>query len=87
MTERTKPLRVAIETEGPTVRFLMRALETSDRINELLALFDGPPENVARRLTGCTAADGHSFCEPVPGTNDAALNCRSVSKPDPRSCL
>jgi hypothetical protein len=87
VTERKKPLRVAIDAEGPTVRFLMRALETSDGINELLALFNGPLENVARRLAGCTAADGHSFCESVRGTNDAALNCRSVSKPDPRPLL
>jgi hypothetical protein len=64
MTGRTKPLRVAIDAEGgpivvshsPLARFLMRALETSDGINELLALFDGPQENVARRLAGSTAA-------------------------------
>jgi hypothetical protein len=43
----------------------MRALETSDGINELLALFDGAQENAARRLAGCTAADGHSFSESV----------------------
>jgi hypothetical protein len=73
MTERTKPLRVAIDdgagpivlSHSPLARFLMRALETSDDINELLALFDGPQENVARRISGCTAADGHSFCESV----------------------
>jgi hypothetical protein len=57
MTERAKPLRVAIDAEdGPTVvshstlaGFLIRTLEMSDDINELLALFDGPQENVARR--------------------------------------
>jgi hypothetical protein len=73
MTERTKPLRVAIETEGgpivlshsPLARFLMRALESSDGINELLALFDGSQENVARRVAGWTATDGHSFCESI----------------------
>jgi hypothetical protein len=75
MTERKKPLRVAIDAEGgpivlshsPLARFLIRALETSGDINELLALFDGPQENVARRLAGCTATD--------------------VSKRDLRSCL
>ena len=51
MNERTKPLRVAIDAEGgPLARFLMRSLETSDGINGLLALFDGPEEEVARRL-------------------------------------
>jgi hypothetical protein len=62
MTERANPLRVAIDVAGgpilashsPLARFLMRALETSDDITELLALFDGPQENVARRLAGCT---------------------------------
>jgi hypothetical protein len=88
MTERKKPLRVAIDAEGgPIVRFLLRALQTSDGISELLALFDGPQENVARRLAGCTAADVTAFVNRSRGTNDAALNCRSVSKPDLRSCL
>jgi hypothetical protein len=71
VTERAKPLRVAIDAEGgpmvvshsPVAGFLMRALETPDGINELLALFDGPEENVARRVSGWTANDGHSFCE------------------------
>jgi hypothetical protein len=61
MTERTKPLRVAIDdgagpivvSHSPLARFLMRALETSDGINELLALFDGAQENAARRLADC----------------------------------
>jgi hypothetical protein len=30
--------------------FLMRELESSDSINDLLALFDAPPQSVARRL-------------------------------------
>jgi hypothetical protein len=50
MTDRTEPLRVAIGAEDEPVvapesllaRFLIRKLETSDGINELLALFDGP---------------------------------------------
>jgi hypothetical protein len=59
--ERTKPLGVAIDPDGgPLTRFLMRALESSDGINEILALLDGPHENVARRLAGCTAADGRT---------------------------
>jgi hypothetical protein len=87
MTERKKPLRVAIDAEGgPIVRFLLQALETSDGISELLALFDGPQENVARRLAGFTAADVAAFVNRSRGTNDAALNCRSVAKPDLRSC-
>jgi hypothetical protein len=88
VTERKKPLRVAIDAEGgPIVRFLMRALETSDGISELLALFDGPQENVARRLAGCTAPMVTAFVNRSRGTNAAALNCRSVSKPDLRPCL
>jgi hypothetical protein len=71
VTKRKKPQRVAIDAEGgplvlshsPVAGFLMRALETPDGINELLALFDGPEENVARRVSGWTANDGHSFCE------------------------
>jgi hypothetical protein len=73
MTERTKPLRVAIDdgvgpivlSHSPLERFLMRALETSDDIYELLALFDGPQENVARRLAGLHGGRCHSFCESV----------------------
>jgi hypothetical protein len=95
MTDRTKPLRVAIDdgagpivlSHSPLARFLMRALETSDGINELLALFDGPQENVARRLAGCTAPMVTAFVNRSRGTNDAALNCRSVSKLDVRSYL
>jgi hypothetical protein len=88
MTERKKPLSAAIDAEGgPIARFLLRALETSDGINELLALFNGPLENVARRLAGCTAADVTAFVNRSSGTNAAALNCRSVSKPDLRPCL
>jgi hypothetical protein len=95
MTERTKPLRVAIDdgagpivlSHSPLARFLMRALETSDGINELLALFDGPQENVARRLPGCTAAEVTAIVNRLRGTNDAALNCQSVSRLDVRSCL
>jgi hypothetical protein len=57
MTEWAKPLRAAIDADGgPIVRFMLRALETSDGINEVLALFDGPQENVARRVAGCSAA-------------------------------
>ena len=63
MTDRTESLRVAIDAEnGPIVasesllaRFLIRELETSNGINELLALFDGPQQSVARRLAGRAA--------------------------------
>jgi hypothetical protein len=65
MTDRTERLKVAIDAEnGPMVasesllaRFLIRGLESSDGLNELLALFDGPQQSVARRLAGRTAAD------------------------------
>jgi hypothetical protein len=45
------------EDHGPVVgleslvaRFLLKELEASDRIDDLLALFDGPQHRVARRL-------------------------------------
>ena len=65
MTDRTESLEIAIDSEnGPIVasesllaRFLMRKLESSDGINALLELFDGPQQTVARRLAGRTAAD------------------------------
>jgi hypothetical protein len=63
MTDWTESLGVAIEADcGPIVasesllaRFLIRGLETSDGISELLALFDGPQQSVARRLAGRAA--------------------------------
>jgi hypothetical protein len=66
MIDWTEPLKVAIDAEnGPiaaceslVARFLIRELESSEGINDLLALFDGPQQSVARRLAGCTAADG-----------------------------
>jgi hypothetical protein len=39
-------------------RFLMRELESSDSINNLLALFDAPQQSVARRLA-FRAADSY----------------------------
>jgi hypothetical protein len=65
MIDRTEPLKVAIDAEnGPIVasesllaRFLIRKLESSDGMDSLLALFDGPQEIVARRLAGHTAAN------------------------------
>ena len=55
MTDGTKPFRVAVNTEDRLVvaqslvaRFLMRRLESSDGINELLKLFEGPQQGVAR---------------------------------------
>jgi hypothetical protein len=65
MIDRTEPLKVAIDAEnGPIVasesllaRFLIGKLESSDGINNLLGLFDGPQEFVARRLAGHTAAN------------------------------
>jgi hypothetical protein len=61
MTERTKPLIAAIDghiavPHSPLAHFLVGALETADGINELLALFDGPQENVARRLAASIAS-------------------------------
>jgi hypothetical protein len=66
MTDRTESLRVAISAEeGPTVapesllaRFLIGELETSNGINELLELFDGLQQSVARRLAGRAAESG-----------------------------
>jgi hypothetical protein len=65
MIDRTEPLKVAIDAEnGPIVasesllaRFLIRKLESSDGMDSLLTLFDGPQEIVARRLAGHTAAN------------------------------
>jgi hypothetical protein len=65
MTDRTERLKIAIDAENRPIvasesllaRFLMRELESSDGINDLLALFDGPQQSVARRLAGRTAAD------------------------------
>jgi hypothetical protein len=58
MVSRTEPLSVAIDADhgprGPSesllARFLMRELESSDGIHDLLALFDAPQQSVARRL-------------------------------------
>jgi hypothetical protein len=66
MTGRTELLTDAInakdgpiiESHSPLARFLMLALETSDGFNELLALFDGPQEHVARRLAGLRGRRG-----------------------------
>jgi hypothetical protein len=87
MVGRTKPLRATIEEGGPIVRFVMRAFETSDRINELLALFDGPQENVARRVAYCTTADGHSFREPGAWNKRRNIELRINIETDLRSCL
>jgi hypothetical protein len=73
MADRTKSLRLAIDAEdGPIVvsesllaRFLIRELETSDSANELLGLFDGPQQSVARRLAG-RATEGHLDREASP---------------------
>jgi hypothetical protein len=61
MTDQTEPLGIAIDAEYAPIarsesllaRFLMRELQCSDSINDLLALFDGPQQSVARRLAGC----------------------------------
>ena len=62
MVSRSEPLGVAIDTDdGPEssesllARFLMRELESSDGINDLLALFDAPQQSLARRLAVRTA--------------------------------
>jgi hypothetical protein len=60
MVSRTEPLSVAIDTDdGPRVpsesllaRFLMRELEPSDGINDLLALFDASQQSLARAACG-----------------------------------
>ena len=66
MVSRIEPLSAAVGTDDvPNLpsqsllaRFLMRELESSDCINDLLALFDGPKESVARRLAGRATAEG-----------------------------
>jgi hypothetical protein len=64
MNDRTEPTRGAVDVEiGPIVasepllaRFLIGELESSDYINNLLALFDEPQEILVRRVAGHTAA-------------------------------
>ena len=66
MVSRSEPGSVAIDPDDrPSVpsepllaRFLMRELESSDGINDLLALFDGPKQSLARRLTVHAADKG-----------------------------
>jgi hypothetical protein len=58
MVSRTEPVSIANDPDdGPRMasssllaRFLMRELESSDSINDLLVLFDAPQQSVARRL-------------------------------------
>ena len=58
MIDRTKPLKVAMDAEDSRIvasepllaRFLIRDLESSEGIAELLALLDGPLHSVARRI-------------------------------------
>jgi hypothetical protein len=58
MVDKAEPLRIAsdpddrpiVELESLLARFLIQELESSDDINDLLALFDGPQQSVARRL-------------------------------------
>ena len=67
MVSRIEPPSVAIDPDdGPSVpsesllaRFLMRELESSDGINDLLALFDAPQQSLARRLAVRTADKGY----------------------------
>jgi hypothetical protein len=57
MVSRTEPL-VAIDPDDGTIVesesllacFLMRKLESSEDVNDLLVLFDAPQQSVARRL-------------------------------------
>jgi hypothetical protein len=66
MTDRTELLGVAIAAKDGSIvesgsllaRFLIREFESSHDIIELLALFDGPQQSVARRLAARTTADG-----------------------------
>jgi hypothetical protein len=63
LVSRTEPLSVAIDPDdGPRVpsesllaRFLLRELESSDDIIDLLALFDAPQQSLAWRLAVRTA--------------------------------
>jgi hypothetical protein len=67
MVSRTEPLSIAIDRDdGPRVpseplvaRFLMRGLESSDGINDLLALLEAPQQSLAPRLAIRTADKGY----------------------------
>jgi hypothetical protein len=58
MVDKAEPLRTAsdpddrpiVEFESLLARFLIQELESSDHINDLLALFEGSQQSVARRL-------------------------------------
>jgi hypothetical protein len=58
MVDKAEPLSIAsdpdnrpiVELESLLARFLIQELESSDDINDLLALFEGPQQRVARRL-------------------------------------
>jgi hypothetical protein len=58
MVSRAEPVSIAndpddgprVASSSPLARFLMRELESSDSINDLLALFDALQQSVARRL-------------------------------------
>jgi hypothetical protein len=63
MFGQTEPRNIAIDpderlstaNEPPPMRFLVRELETSDGTNNLLALFDGSQQNLARRIAALAA--------------------------------
>jgi hypothetical protein len=60
MVSQTEPLSVEIDPddgrlvacESLLARFLIRELESSDGINNLLALFDAPQQSLARAACG-----------------------------------
>ena len=66
MVSRTEPLSIAIDPDdGPRVpsdplvaRFLMRELDSSDGVNDLLALLEAPQQSLARRLCDHRADKG-----------------------------
>ena len=61
MVGQTEPRNIAIDLdeatayESPLTRFLVRELETSDGTKNLLALFDGSQQNLARRIAALAA--------------------------------
>jgi|ERR1700677_81722 hypothetical protein len=87
MVSRTEPLSVAIETHDGTIvasesllaRFLMRELESSDDINDLLALFAAPQQSVARRLAARVADNGDDALKPFVAQNRVHFEIRDDS--------
>jgi hypothetical protein len=77
----TEPLSVAIDpddgsrvaSESLLARFLMRELESSDGIDDLLALLDEPRQSLARRLAVRAADEAFDALTPFCGARQYVL--------------